>query len=249
MKISIVIPAYNAANSLKKAIDSCMQQTLKPYQIIVVNDASTDDTDNLATEYNEVLVITLNENSGPSKARNTGWNAATGDIVAFLDADDSWKENKLELISEIFANNDNVQLLGHAYDVVGHTMNRKQNNNIQQKSYASILLKNPFQPSCMAIRREMPLRFDETYRYCEDHELAIRIAFKQYGCYWYDVRLTVLGRPQLSKGGASGNKWKMRIGELKLYTSIYKHNLLFIPFIPLLWLYSLCKMAYRLLLQ
>lgn len=242
-----MIPAYNAAHSIKKAIDSCMQQTLKPYEIIVVNDASTDNTHDIAMQYNGVLVITLNENSGPSKARNKGWNAAAADIVAFLDADDSWKEDKLKQISSVFAGNNDIQLLGHDYEIAGHPTTTIHNNTIQQKTYTSILLKNPFQPSCMAIRREIPLRFDETYRYCEDHELAIRIASQQYGCYWYDAPLTILGRPQLSKGGASGNIWKMRKGELRLYTSIYRHNLLYLPLIPILWLYSMCKMAYKVL--
>lgn len=244
-----MIPAYNAAHSLKKAIDSCMEQSLKPYEIIVVNDTSTDNTSDIAMQYQGVQVITLIENSGPSKARNAGWDAATGDIVAFLDADDSWKKDKLEQISHVFASNTNIQLLGHDYEISGHTTDNTHSKSVQQKSYTSILLKNPFQPSCMAIRRKMSLRFDETYRYCEDHELAIRIASKQYGCYWYDAPLTILGRPQLSKGGASGNIWKMRKGELRLYTSIYKHNALYLPLIPLLWMYSLCKMAYRILLR
>lgn len=244
-----MIPAYNAAHSINKAIDSCMQQTLKPYEIIVVNDASADDTGDIAIQYKGVLVITLNNNSGPSIARNIGWDAANGEVVAFLDADDSWKEDKLQQISNVFTANKDIQLLGHDYEIAGHSSNNIHSNNVQQKSYTSILLKNPFQPSCMAIRRDIPLRFDETYRYCEDHELTIRIASKQYGCYWYDAPLTILGRPQLSKGGASGDIWKMRKGELRLYTSIYKHNALYLPLIPLLWMYSLCKMAYRILLR
>ena len=248
MRISVVIPAYNSANSISNAITSCMQQTLAPYEIIVINDASTDNTTDILSSFPNVKLISLTINSGPSKARNTGWDIATGDIVAFLDADDTWKPNKLDEISKVFANNPEIQLLGHAYDVKGKHES-KESKALYKKSYVSILLKNPYQPSCMAIRTELPLRFDETYRYCEDHELATRIAAEKHTCDYLDKALTSLGRPQLSSGGASANTWKMRQGELRLYSAIYKHKIIYLPLIPLLWLYSILKMVYRTVLK
>lgn len=244
MKISVIIPAYNSANSISNAIASCMRQTLMPHEIIVVNDGSTDNTTDIVASFSNITLLSLTVNSGPSKARNMGWNVASGAIVAFLDADDEWKPNKLEEISKVFANNPEIQLLGHAYDIKGR-QGRKESKALYKKSYASILLKNPYQPSCMAVRTSLTLRFDETYRYCEDHELATRIAAQKYTCDYLDKALTTLGRPQLSSGGASGNTWKMRQGELRLYSAIYKHKLLYLPFIPILWIYSILKMVYR----
>lgn len=248
MRISVVIPAYNAASSISKAIASCMRQTLQPCQVIVVDDASIDNTGEVVMQHTGVFLITLNKNSGPSTARNEGWRAATGDIIAFLDADDEWHNEKLATIHNVFQQNSEVQFLGHPY-TLSHTHKPVQASvETQKKSYAAILLKNSFQPSCIAVRKTLPLRFDESYRYCEDHELAIRVAHK-YSCHWLDVPLTILGRPQLSAGGASANRWKMRKGELRLYTSIYKHNIFYAVFIPLLWIYSLAKMLLRRLLH
>jgi teichuronic acid biosynthesis glycosyltransferase TuaG len=248
MRISVVIPAYNAADSISKAIASCMRQTHKPYQVIVVDDASNDNTGEVVMQHTGVFLITLNKNSGPSTARNEGWRAATGDIIAFLDADDEWHNEKLVTIHNVFLQNSDVLFLGHPY-TLSHTPKPIPTLlEAQKKGYAAILLKNSFQPSCIAVRKTLPLRFDESYRYCEDHELAIRVAHK-YSCHWLDVPLTILGRPQLSAGGASANRWKMRKGELRLYTSIYKHNMVYIVFIPVLWIYSLGKMLMRSLLH
>lgn len=248
MRISVVIPAYNAAGSIGAAIESCLQQTLPPYQVIVVDDASTDATSDIAIQYKGVFVITLANNSGPSAARNTGIGAATGDIIAFLDSDDTWLPEKLSVLHKLFAEHPEVEYIGHPYFLPGQSKSRSHTHELKEVSYLSVLLRNPYQPSCIAMRKSMSLRFDESYRYCEDHELSIRVAHS-HNTYWLDTTLTQLGRPQLSAGGASGNKWNMRKGELRLYSSIYKHNPLYLPFIPFLWILSLAKMLYRTLFR
>lgn len=243
MKISVVIPTYNAADTIQRAIESCMQQTLPADEIILVDDASTDNTVQIAQEYDNITLLRQPKNAGPSAARNRGWDAATGTIVAFLDADDIWHKEKLATISKVFENDEQITYLGHGYTLDN---NHKFSNNFAttSKSYLSILLRNPYQPSCLAVKKSLPLRFDTMYRYCEDHELSIRVAHK-HKCHYADIALSQLGRPQLSTGGASGNIWKMRAGELRLYTSIYKHNFAYIVFIPLLWMFSIAKMIYR----
>lgn len=246
MKISVVIPAYNAAGSIQAAIQSCIQQSLPAHEIIVVDDASTDRTLHLAKQFKQITAISLPQNSGPSSARNKGWDIATGDIIAFLDSDDTWLPDKLEKIHQVFSEHEEILYLGHPY-----TVNKAEtagDNATSTLSYTSIVLRNPFQPSCISVRKTLKEHFDETYRYCEDHELSIRVANK-HTCYWIDLPLTLLGRPQLSAGGASGNIWKMRKGEMKLYGSIYKHNPVYIVFVPFLWVYSLGKMCYRLLFK
>lgn len=244
MNISVVIPAYNAAGTISAAIESCLQQTLPAYQVIVVDDASTDETSAIAARYKGVFVITLDKNGGPSAARNIGIDASTGDIIAFLDSDDTWQPEKLAVLHYTFSQNPEVQYLGHPYLLPGQVGGNTYTNEVKELSYLSVLLRNPYQPSCIAIRKNTPIHFDESYRYCEDHELSIRIAH-QYKVHWLDTPLTLLGRPQLSKGGASANKWKMRKGELRLYGSVYKHNILYAPLVPLLWIFSLAKMLYR----
>ena len=242
MKISVVIPTYNSAATIGNAIASCQDQTYPAHEIIVVDDASTDNTSTLLSSFEHIKFITQPYNQGPSATRNKGWDEATGDIIAFLDSDDEWHPKKLEVINDLFSKNDSIQYLGHSYVVENFTV--INDTAAKQKSFTSILLRNPYQPSCLAVKKELSLRFNETYRYCEDHELSVRVAHK-YGCHYVDMPLTKLGRPQLSSGGASENKWKMRLGELRIYTSVYKQKPYLIPFIPLLWLFSLSKMFYR----
>ena len=97
MKISIIIPAYNAGATLREALDSVKAQNHAPHEVIVVDDGSTDDTANIARAYQEVLPLVLVQqaNAGLGAARNAGMDKATGEAWAFLDADDVWGANKL----------------------------------------------------------------------------------------------------------------------------------------------------------
>ena len=93
--ISVVIPAYQAQNVLRRAIDSVLRQTLPPQEIIVVDDGSTDGTRQIVEEYGPRLRYLHQENQGASTARNTGVLAASCEWIAFLDADDEWLPERL----------------------------------------------------------------------------------------------------------------------------------------------------------
>ncbi len=96
---SIIIPTYNRSNELRRALLSVLNQTFKNFEIIVIDDGSTDDTsDMIKFNFHESVFYFKIENfGGPSKPRNIGIKLAKGDWVAFLDADDWWDENKLEI--------------------------------------------------------------------------------------------------------------------------------------------------------
>jgi len=103
--ISVVIPPYNAENFLKRNLDSISTQTLKPFEIIIVDDGSTDQTAEIAKSYKENKVHFIHQkNSGASAARNTGIRAANGEWIAFLDADDEWQGHHLENAVRILQN-------------------------------------------------------------------------------------------------------------------------------------------------
>ena len=93
VKISIIIPVYNAESYIDKCIDSAVHQTLKEIQVILVNDCSTDSSAAIcrkyAEEYSNVELINLEVNSGPQVARNRGLERASGEYIIFVDADDS----------------------------------------------------------------------------------------------------------------------------------------------------------------
>ena len=97
--VSVVIPAYNCADQILTAIESVDRQTVRPAEIVIVNDGSTDDTSDviakLASSRSDVHVADQ-ENAGPAAARNRGIELATGHWIAFLDADDRWLPRRLE---------------------------------------------------------------------------------------------------------------------------------------------------------
>jgi glycosyltransferase involved in cell wall biosynthesis len=88
--VSIIIPTYNRAKFLAKALDSVLSQTFRDYEIIVVDDGSTDHTREVLKPYGAEITYIYQENSGVSAARNTGIQHATGEWIAFLDSDDEW---------------------------------------------------------------------------------------------------------------------------------------------------------------
>jgi glycosyltransferase involved in cell wall biosynthesis len=98
-KISVIVPTYNRERFIIKAIDSILNQTYKDYEIIVVDDGSTDETKKALQAYSQIKYI-FQDNGGVSSARNTGIMAAKGEWVAFLDSDDEWTEDYLSVQME-----------------------------------------------------------------------------------------------------------------------------------------------------
>ncbi len=94
--MSVVIPAYNAAAFVRRAVDSVLAQTMAGVEVIAVDDGSTDDTCGVLAGYGDCLRLLTQANAGPAAARNRGLREARGEFVAFLDADDWWLPAKLE---------------------------------------------------------------------------------------------------------------------------------------------------------
>jgi len=95
MSVSVVIPAYNAGQYIRAAIESVLAQTRPADEVIVVNDGSSDDTRAIVNSYAPRVRLVSQENQGPSVARNTGVQAASSEFIAFLDADDQWLPQKI----------------------------------------------------------------------------------------------------------------------------------------------------------
>lgn len=122
---SVIIPAYNAENFIKNAVNSVLSQTIEDFEIIVVNDGSNDSTENVVTEISDKRVRCVSQkNAGVSAARNTGIINAKGEYICFLDADDLWKPNHLEVVSQLINKypETSVYLTGH--EIVLHNGQR-----------------------------------------------------------------------------------------------------------------------------
>lgn len=243
IKFTVVIPTFNSSNTIEATLSSVLKQSYPAYEIIVVDDASTDDTavvvENIAS--GTVKYIQKIHNSGSSSARNKGIDAATGDYIAFLDADDLWHEDKLMLLNTILSTQRGVDFFFHPYVIKG-LMGKRLPENIQlfRLPFVKLLYNNPISTSCALIRNKKEFQFETTMRYAEDYDMWLRIGYK-YKIYFISIPLTQLGRPVLSPGGVSENRWKMRKGEMKAYSRLYKLNPLFLALTPMLLVSSLGK--------
>jgi glycosyltransferase involved in cell wall biosynthesis len=94
--VSVVIPTYNRARTIERAIDSVLAQTFQDFEVIVVDDGSQDETKGVLSRFGDRIRLIIQENRGVSAARNTGIQAAHGKWIAFLDSDDEWHPAKLE---------------------------------------------------------------------------------------------------------------------------------------------------------
>jgi glycosyltransferase involved in cell wall biosynthesis len=109
--VSVVIPAYNSAHHISETLESVYDQSYRPREIIVVDDGSTDDTRAILEKYHDRVVYIYQKNAGEPAARNTGIRRASGDFIAFLDADDLWLPNKLRLQMDYFDKHPEVALV------------------------------------------------------------------------------------------------------------------------------------------
>jgi glycosyltransferase involved in cell wall biosynthesis len=109
--VSIIMPAYNAEKFISKSIESVLQQTYQNWELLVVNDGSKDNTSSIVKLFNYTRIKLIEqENGGVSKARNTGIANSTGEFIAFLDSDDLWLKDKLEIQVKYMRNNQNIVL-------------------------------------------------------------------------------------------------------------------------------------------
>ncbi|BBA32419.1 glycosyltransferase [Methylocaldum marinum] len=116
VKFSVVIPVYNGAGTLARAIDSVLAQSHPAYEIIVVDDGSTDATRDVAQSFGEKVRYCYQQNAGVSAARNAGANLARGDWLAFLDADDYYYEDRLRPHAEFIAADGGLDFLTGDFD-------------------------------------------------------------------------------------------------------------------------------------
>ena len=111
-KVSVIIPNYNYARYLPEAVESVLNQSYKPIEIIVVNNGSTDNSLEVLKAFENRFRLIDQSNLGQSGARNSGLNQATGDYIAFLDADDYWHPEKIEKQVKLLRNNTRLVYCG-----------------------------------------------------------------------------------------------------------------------------------------
>lgn len=120
IKFSVIMPAYNAEEFIEDAINSVLNQTYSNYELIVVDDCSTDNTYNVVKQYSKIRLLQTPENSRQGAARNIGLENCSGDYVLFLDADDSFFDNSVfEKLSNLIKNKDFPDIIYGGFQMTG----------------------------------------------------------------------------------------------------------------------------------
>lgn len=205
--ISVIVPTYNRAHQLPRTLDSILCQSCSPKEIIVVDDGSTDETLALMTsEYPEIVFI-QQQNTGVSSARNVGIKRASGDWIAFLDSDDEWLPEKLEIQMKALYENPEIKIC-HTNEIWirnGKRVNpKKKHEKFGGWIFQKCLPLCCISPSSVIIHKsifkEIGL-FDYSLPVCEDYDLWLRITARNPVLYIEEPFLIKYGghEDQLSK--------------------------------------------------
>ena len=167
--ISVVIPCYNGAAYVREALDSVLAQTQPVLEVLVIDDGSTDDSAAIAEAYGAPVRVIRQANQGESVARNRGLDEAKGEWVAFLDADDLWKPEKLAAQLAV-ADQETVAVHTNYYEFGRSSQESHYEQYPPEVRYdvAHILKGNPIYISSLLVRRERSPRFPVWTKYAED---------------------------------------------------------------------------------
>jgi glycosyltransferase involved in cell wall biosynthesis len=250
--VSVVIPCYRCAASVTAAVRSAHEQSVRPLETIAVDDASDDGTGEtltaLAAEYGShwLRIIRLRQNRGPASARNTGWDAARGEFIAFLDADDEWHPRKLEIQLQVMQSDPGIALSGHRHSFGKPVALDAHIPVIKEISARALLWRNQFVTPSVMVRREIPHRFLEGRRYMEDHLLWTQIAFSGLRILRIELPLATLFKPAYGVSGQSAALLQMEAAELANYRSLRREGRIGALTHSGLWFWSGAKFVRRL---
>lgn len=213
-KVSVIIPTYNRAHSIGNSIQSVLYQTWQDFEIIIVDDGSTDNTRQVVESFTDdrIRYICLEQNGGVSHARNIGIKMAEGEYIAFLDSDDEWMSEKLEKQMTVMLRES--EMVGVIYCRMRGTKKdgtilvipelEKPVEELQGNIFFPLLEENVIGTPAMLVRKqclEQTGGFDEKLKCLEDWELILRIAEKWEIGFVDDILVEI----HFSDGGVSKN--------------------------------------------
>jgi glycosyltransferase involved in cell wall biosynthesis len=212
--VSVIIPSYNRKWILREAIDSVLTQDFTDFELIVVDDGSTDGTHASISDYGAAIRYIHQENRGVSAARNTGIRAARGELIALLDSDDTWLPGKLKAQADFFRTHPDACIcqteeiwIRNGVRVNPGKRHRKASGMIFERSLTLCLVS----PSAVMMRKcllDGVGVFDESLPACEDYDLWLRIAWKH--------PIHLIDRPLIVKRGGHADQLS-RMPELDKY--------------------------------
>lgn len=248
LKTSVIIPFYNASETIIRSIESVLNQSVPADEILLINDGSTDDSLEKIEAFlkekfpinKHINSISLAKNKGVSTARNTGIAYAQHPVHVFLDADDSMHEDKIKIVHAFFKEFPDAIGFTHDYSL------EKQKTlavKIQFKPYTFFknIFKNKGGGSSLVIYDvDKKWKFNSKMNYSEDFDLTNQLAITNK-FYYCNQNLGIIHRVIGSAGGLSAEKSKMRKGERQAFKNIKNYAPKYIWIIPFLLMYSYLK--------
>ncbi len=224
--VSVVIPTYNRKDIISRAINSVLNQTYENYEIIIIDDGSTDGTiEYIKNHFNSKIKCISQKNKGASAARNRGISEANGKYIAFLDSDDEWVESKLKDQFAFLDKNPEIALLcGRTY----RSDNVKRVNSSLSKSIVGNLFNTLFMHSFVSTPTVIAKKevldavggFDTSYKSAEDFDLWLKIT-KNYKCAFLPDLVAIVNR---GKDNLSTDKITLHLHALTILENHYDKN-------------------------
>ncbi len=183
VKVSVLISTYNRANFLPEAIDSLLKQTRVPDEIIVVDDGSTDNTPEVLAKYGAPVISIYQANKGAASGRNTAWRASSGDLITFLDSDDTLAPTSIERRASYLETHPAINIVytgAHMTDMQGNVLSWFRKPPLPEGMiFSEIIARHAFPIHAVMFRRiciSMNMPFDESLTANEDYDLWVRLA-------------------------------------------------------------------------
>lgn len=227
MLVSVIIPTFNRANFIERAIRSVLAQTYRNIEVVVIDDGSSDATQEIVSKYEEIKYFKI-ENSGVSFARNFGVSKCLGGYIAFLDSDDEWVPDKIELQLNYLSENPSVKIVYANEKWIrnnGVVQKKKHHEKLTGLIFSKCLDQCFIGPSSVLMEKSLfdsSGGFDAGYEVCEDFELWLRISFKNYiGLVDQELVIKYGGHDdQLSTKYPAMDYWRVKA----LYKFLITHN-------------------------
>jgi glycosyltransferase involved in cell wall biosynthesis len=212
--VSIIIPTFNRLSLLHEAVASVFRQTYSPFELIVVDDDSSDHTSTWL-ENEEIRCIRLSHSGKPGHVRNQGVLESSGDVIAFLDSDDLWKPEKLEMQIEFLDKHPNLPLCHTREEWVRGDRMVSQSSQKHARSgdvFADAVKKCVIGPSTVVMKRSIFFdsnMFDPELEIAEDYDLWLRV------CSKYSVGY--LDRPLVIKRAGHSDQLSEKYGQIEIF--------------------------------
>ena len=232
--ISVIIPCYNCSNEVENAVQSVFNQTVKPAELILIDDCSNDNgmtmkmLTSVQSRFMDVIstrVLQTSSNSGPGVARNLGLSVQTQPYTAFLDSDEVWHSAKIETQYLWMLSHPDVFLTCYrklSLESLSASIETTRIHCFWRIDTTSLLFSNCISTGTVMLRAPLPHCFSDSIRFSEDYHLWLRLCIDGYSMYYLDAALTSSPKRLFGDYGLSSQLTNMYYGEIQAYWDLFR---------------------------